>query len=311
MGIFVVGMHRSGTSVLSRVVGLMVGHDGYRGEAFDNVEGHWEDPRMNRALELALGAVNADWVSPPLDPLWSGDPRLGESSARIRAIIDHYGDGHWVLKDPRVCLCLEYLLTFTRRSPVVVAIYRDPVEVADSLALRSGLQFDYGLALWEIYCQMMIQQIRASGLPSVWISYAQLWSDPSSTIDRLAAHFAEQGLEVDPAAAARARVAVNPSLRHHESSERGHEGLSKSMEALWRILRSTEDAGSPPLEQVPAITHWAKALVETRRPFIRMDADNRYLTHRLRRVRPVFRAYDKARLMLHPDGAKDPFERYL
>lgn len=307
MGVYVLGMHRSGTSVLARLVGLLTGYEGHRGAEFDNVEGHWELPRMNHALESALKTVDSDWASPPLAPLEWDDPRLSSSREEVSDLVSSLGDRDWVLKDPRLCLTLSATLSLPQPPALLVGTFREPGEVAASLAARDHYEHEYGLAVWEVYNRLLLDQVRASDRPTTWVSYDALMTDPASSAGRLAGFLRAQGRSVGAEQVARAVAAVNPALRHQrlDRSE-----LSTSQSALLSILREAAATGVTPTGALPPLTGWARALIETRRPYVHMERDNRYLTHRLRVARPAFRAYDAIRRRLGRPVPDDPFVRY-
>ena len=62
--------------------------------------------------------------------------RVGLARRTFRAV---YGEAReWLWKDPRTTLLLPFWRRALRFDPVVVGIFRDPVEVAGSLAARDG-----------------------------------------------------------------------------------------------------------------------------------------------------------------------------
>ena len=72
--IFVLGMHRSGTSALARVLNLMGVDLGAGSEAAgkDNQRGFWEHPELNITNENILKSLGSSWQdlhSLP-DPWW-------------------------------------------------------------------------------------------------------------------------------------------------------------------------------------------------------------------------------------------------
>ncbi len=83
MPIAIVGMHRSGTSMLTRMLhlaGLELGPvDKLMGPAFDNPDGFWENLEFVHINELLLHHFGGSWSSPPAWPVgWTTDPGLDE-----------------------------------------------------------------------------------------------------------------------------------------------------------------------------------------------------------------------------------------
>ena len=110
-GIIVLGMHRSGTSAVTRIVNLLgagLGPDDDLLTEFDNPAGHWESIRLNRCNDRILAAFGRSWDFPPwLDPGWEHSPRatrlLPDMAETFTGV---YSSDPWVWKDPRTCLTL-------------------------------------------------------------------------------------------------------------------------------------------------------------------------------------------------------------
>lgn len=74
-GLLVLGMHRSGTSVLARVLGLCGADLGTRliGASAGNEDGHWEDAFAVEIHDRLLAAFGAGWDDPlALPGDWTG-----------------------------------------------------------------------------------------------------------------------------------------------------------------------------------------------------------------------------------------------
>ncbi len=151
----IAGMHRSGTSALSRVMNLL-GYD-IPGEldmnTNHNATGHWE-PADFVALNIQIIAeLGSDWCDLRLPESTRFDAIASDTHQRIAAYAD-ISFGHnplTVLKDPRVCYTLPLWIDEVRRrnhTCIVLLPYRHPVEVAKSLAARDEMPLNSGLALW-------------------------------------------------------------------------------------------------------------------------------------------------------------------
>ncbi len=179
-GVFVVGMHRSGTSLLVRVLeslGCVAGTDAdfYPPTAHDPA-GHREHRLVWRANEMALAAVGRAWDD-PVGIEWGllAETERNEISAAIRrAVVSLETHRPWVAKDPRLCLTLPLWRSATR--PVCVMTHRNPMEVARSLAARDAMTVFGGLALWEWYQRAAL--IGSKGLTRVFVAFSDLVADP-------------------------------------------------------------------------------------------------------------------------------------
>jgi O-antigen biosynthesis protein len=154
--IVVLGMHRSGTSALTRVLSIL-------GAALprhlmspgaDNETGHWESQILVDFHDEVLSELDSAWHDwTPLDVLRLTVQRREQIKTRIAEIInDEYGSAAlMVVKDPRICrfapLFLE-ALTDVGIMPECILIFRNPLEVAQSLASRDGMPPAEASLLW-------------------------------------------------------------------------------------------------------------------------------------------------------------------
>ena len=156
VGIIVLGMHRSGTSVLTRVLNLL-GCDlpktlvsGGPG----NELGHWESwpiVMFNDRILDRIGSTWDDWQG--IAPRWFDSPAFSGELDAAAALLTEEANGSnlFVVKDPRICRLLPFwqeAIARTEIEPKYLIQFRNPLEVADSLAQRDALERDYSLLLW-------------------------------------------------------------------------------------------------------------------------------------------------------------------
>ncbi|HVV96926.1 MAG TPA: glycosyltransferase [Rhodanobacteraceae bacterium] len=229
--IVVLGMHRSGTS---SVAGLLARFGAWPGENSalligpDNPRGHYELAELHSACVRRLAAAGGDWKQPPVDAL----PEAIDAFRReVAAILDTLAPRRpWFVKEPRLCLLVRELLPLLTR-PVFVHVVRDPLEVADSLAARDGLDRNDALALWERYTRSAFAATR--GWPRIVVDYGELIADSYATATRLHADLVALGVQglvaPDPVAIA---SWIEPELRRHAVAERDRAMLTASQRAL-------------------------------------------------------------------------------
>src|SRR5688500_5157664 len=99
-------MHRSGTSMLARMLnlcGLDLGReeDLYPAEP-DNPEGFWEHIRIVTINDAILERFNGAWDSPPVLPAnWETSPSLEDLRQQAKEVMAEFkGGGPWGWKDP-------------------------------------------------------------------------------------------------------------------------------------------------------------------------------------------------------------------
>jgi hypothetical protein len=220
--VVVLGMHRSGTSVLTgllRLLGLWAGEEGDFHPADDhNQAGYWEHRDVWSVDEEILQALGASWSETAdldLSRLEAGArARFRERAREIVRDLDRHGS--WVIKDPRLCLLFPFWREILEH-PLCVLIYREPLPVARSLAARDGIPIPYGIALWEQYTREALASTR--GLPRFLISHQELMADPAAPLRRLHRHLVQldgqQLASLQFPAAEEIRAVVDPALVHH------------------------------------------------------------------------------------------------
>lgn len=188
MQLLVLGMHRSGTSMVARALNLMgcyFGAEGtHTGMNIENPKGFWERVDLRRANDALLTASGFDWdriSALSLEDLpESAVTRYRETCARIFLELDAHRP--WFVKEPRLCLLLPLLRDLLER-PAAIIVSRDPDEVAMSLEARNRIPQPVGVALWEAY---VVHSLRASAdLPRLFVRHHDLVTQPVETIRSL------------------------------------------------------------------------------------------------------------------------------
>src|SRR4051794_5795333 len=94
----VAGMHRSGTSMVTRLLNLCGMELGTRltEPGADNPEGFWEYLEITQLNDEILGLWGGSWDWPPDLPLaWINDPRLEPLYARAQELIKEFDGAKW------------------------------------------------------------------------------------------------------------------------------------------------------------------------------------------------------------------------
>lgn len=155
--VLILGMHRSGTSALTRVVNLLGAAlpKTLLGPGPGNETGHWEPMRLialHDAMLAEAGSSWDDWRKLDLDRQLPPE-RLTHYRSEIRRLIEEeFGAAPlFVLKEPRICRFVPLYLDVLARMDVTVRpllAVRHPAAVAASLAVRNGFSLDTGQMLW-------------------------------------------------------------------------------------------------------------------------------------------------------------------
>ena len=197
MQLVILGMHRSGTSALARILNMMgayFGPDGVStGANQENPKGFWERRDVRRLNDLVLHSAGCDWDKVSNFTL-EKVPEEIKNKFRIEAakiLLEMDSHRPWLLKEPRLCLLFE-LWKELLELPICVHINRNPVEVAKSLYTRNKIPIHVGIALWEKYNVMALEASR--GLPRVVVSHHKLMKDPVSEVNNLYEQLIKKGV---------------------------------------------------------------------------------------------------------------------
>lgn len=185
MQLMVVGMHRSGTSMLARLLNLMGVYFAPEGTGTganqENPKGFWERRDVRALNDFVLHSVGCDWnrVS-TFDVSRLPEAVVDEFLVRAsRIVLDMDANRPWFLKEPRLCLLMP-LWRRVLEAPVCVHILRHPVEVAASLRARNQMPMEVGLALWEAYNRSA--RVAMEGIPLVQVVHRDLVRDPVGAV---------------------------------------------------------------------------------------------------------------------------------
>jgi hypothetical protein len=193
--ILVLGMHRSGTSALTRLLGLLGAALPATLVAADenNETGYWESLPINQALERLLREAGSAWQDwRPFDPGWHRTPAAAANVAELKQVIlSEFGqEPLFVLKDPRICRLIPLfsdVLHELNIDPSAVIIVRHPTEVVESLRKRNQLSPQHARLLWLRH--VLDAERNTRSWPRAFVTYAQLLEDwsavASATAQRL------------------------------------------------------------------------------------------------------------------------------
>lgn len=213
MPVCIAGMHRSGTSLMARLLnlgGLYLGRDDQMLPAgATNPDGHWEHEGLMQVNEELLAACGGGWdYVPDLASLDDAD-RTQQFVEPARALLAEFdGREPWGWKDPRNSLTLPFWRRLVGPMRIVVCV-RHPLEVALSLRMRNGSTIAFGLALWTAYTEALLRQTTSDD--RVVTHYQRYHADPVREVDRVSARI---GLAPDDEQRSRVRISVKPELRH-------------------------------------------------------------------------------------------------
>lgn len=253
--ILVLGMHRSGTSALARVVNLLgatLPADLYPPDAL-NPTGYWESQYLVGLNEWILESAGATWSQClGFAPEQLAGPGLvGIMASLVEGTRRVFGDATlFVMKDPRLCLLLEFWLPALRSLDIEVAVLsvtRPPVAVARSLLHRNGFPLPQGIALWLRY--VLAAEHGSRSVPRAFLSYDALMADWRTTLLRAGQTIGVTWPKQPARIATEVAAFLRPELRHHDTASPAAESIPWQIQT-WAAethaaLQALDDDTSP------------------------------------------------------------------
>lgn len=189
--ILILGMHRSGTSALARILSLL-GCDLPNtlmppGPA--NPRGHWESSAfmaLNDEILRSAGSRWDDWLE--FNPQWYDSPVApGFVQRGLDVLNKEFGTSPlFVLKDPRNCRLSRLWFDVLDRAevePLVVIPLRNPLEVSASIEARDGVHGDLATLVWLRH--VLDAEHGSRGRRRVFLTYEDLLDNWAAVADRL------------------------------------------------------------------------------------------------------------------------------
>ena len=192
--LIILGMHRSGTSCMTRIFNLCnvnLGKTLMKAQV-DNPKGFWENSLVFEINEKILKQSGGTWSNPP-----SSDEIKVTFFDKLAMLAILYSCPNSVLgiKDPRM------LITWNAWKPLIknyciVGIFRHPLSVANSLTKRNNLPNKDGLNLWKKYNQILLSISEEENVTLIDFDNPDIFKDTiCSILEKLNLSFNENALK--------------------------------------------------------------------------------------------------------------------
>ena len=187
-GIFILGMHRSGTSALTRVLNLMgpeLPDDVLTADKY-NSKGYWESNAVVQLNDRILNHFDKSWKTPsPMPQRWFGQAATQNFIAEAKELIrrEFSLSTDFLIKDPRLSRTLPVwraALSDIETPMVCLIAIRHPEEVCRSLMLRNNMSREHAYGLWTRY--MVEAESHTRNMNCAFISYHRLLSNWHDTL---------------------------------------------------------------------------------------------------------------------------------
>ena len=195
--VIVLGMHRSGTSMVSGILQYLnvdMGED-LLGKQWSNPLGHFEDLDFLNLNQEILASAGGSWNNPP-------------KYEEIIALKDKYklaiqelinrknirnSSKYWGWKDPRTSLTIDLYLPYISH-PYVIWCHRDPGAISISLQNRNQVQPSKSLTLTNYYNNQIKEfTLRYPEVSVLSVVYEDVINAPGLGIDKIV-----QYLQLEP-----------------------------------------------------------------------------------------------------------------
>jgi len=277
---------RSGTSALAGTLGMLgcTLPKHLMGARSSNERGHFEPEDiavLHDELLAAAGSAWDDWQAFPA--AWYDTQACDVHAARLRAaFLDDYGDFTLaVLKEPRMCRLLPLwwrILGEVGCRPAPVFIYRDPIEVARSLAARDGSSMSHGLLYW--LRNQLDAELCTRGMRRSFVLFDEVLDDWRKVVCRIEGELDVRVLGQDERRQADVDAFLEPALRHQRRLAPAGEGTDLLTRWAYAAFRQFEVLRSNPVDAaaMQTLDHLRTAFEQHASRAVQPSCTARYLT---------------------------------
>jgi hypothetical protein len=223
----ILGVGRSGTSLVARVVNLlgidlgpeetMVPSSGYGGI---NPSGFWEQEEIMKLNGEILNALGGSFLEPPQrTPGWERTPEMDSFRQRIEELIarNFGGRGRWGFKSPLTTATLPMWRSVAGEFDYVICV-RNPIEVRRSARVWiPWAETGDAIGLWSHYTCEAVRL--TAGRHRTFVFYEDWLADPMTVGRRLATFLYGSSDTVSPQTWDRISWFFDANLRRQRASE--------------------------------------------------------------------------------------------
>ncbi len=184
--IIILGMHRSGTSLVSGIMtklGVNMGDELFPKDPY-NPLGHFEDVEFLKLNERILESAGGHCNEPPkYDIIIAQKQKFDEE---IKNLVQRKDEREfWGWKEPRTSLTIDLYLPYIS-NPVFLFCKRDAAGVAESMHNRQEFPIDKGKLLKELYDTFVVETCnRFPEIPVLEIYFEELLNKPEYWIRKV------------------------------------------------------------------------------------------------------------------------------
>ncbi len=189
--IIVLGMHRSGTSVLSRSLNIFGFKHGNKSqeENYDNPKGFFEDSDIRELNDKILKKLNINWnlFFPTVRHSFSKNDFIEYTEEAVLLLQRKINlNPFFIIKDPRMCRLLFFwknVFKILKIKTFYAFSIRDPINIALSLKKRNNFYPEQAFMLWFEHLLFAVNDTLEE--QTVFIEYDKILDFPKKEIERI------------------------------------------------------------------------------------------------------------------------------
>jgi len=211
--VIVLGMHRSGTSLVAGILNkLDINMGKYQIKAdSSNKKGHYENIIIKYLNEKILTRAGGSWKNPPQ---LSDIIRAGKGMKKqIRRIIKIEESVYWGWKDPRTVLTLPLFIGHLK-NPHFIICERDDEEIAYSLCRRNNFNIQEAKELIRTYKNQLNKFVNKTSFPVLRIPFNDFFEKSSEILKKISEFL---DIEINPTKKKEILNFIDPELRTFSS----------------------------------------------------------------------------------------------
>ncbi len=276
--IVILGMHRSGTSVLTGLVSLFGGYVGadLMPPTKDNPKGYFENNKIYLLNERILRENNTSWhdYSFVAEDIKKSDFQEYVSDAKKVVQSELKFVNKLIIKDPRICILFpiwEQALQELEINIRVIFAYRSPLEVAHSLLKRDEIPVEKGLMLWSHY--FLQSEIYSRNFQRMIVEYDKDFHDLPKFLDQVSGFI---GVDVSEDILQSAIDLYTPNLKHHKVAlDNISDDLPSYLVKLISLLLDKKLSAKKKIDQIRTEFNNAIKFYQYKKPFYLKEIKDR------------------------------------
>ena len=249
--IFIIGMHRSGTSLVANLLNkadVFLGKpDSLLPANFDNRFGVYENLKLVQINNGILEKFDLDWESTEA-PDFNKKNKLSKEKTLAQKLIRTLISQHNIIgfKDPRTTLTLPFWRDIIDGDIKVLFIKRNPLEICASLKKRNSFSKKKSLSIWENYIKQGLKNIK--GLDPLFVNYDDILNNPFPNFVRML-KFLDIGYDED--ILKKMYFTLAPEVKHSKYSNEDFMKDKEVSEKQKELLKSLDEKYNGQLKKYP------------------------------------------------------------